>query len=268
MRNQLFLVFCAASVFCLVSGTEKLSSNKWPTFSHPHFSGTFPNLYRNAEALKDTEADQTTTDSHDQIIGMIRLQSARVAEMTLAAKSIEEMRCFQRSVCIVGATIPTKETTDETRTPMVGKSRPITLAKGIEQFRKMLELMTDTIKGTPTTSMKDFPVIQQVLGSHTAGASTKDISLCETLFPCSAHASDLDIPTHRREGRATCKAINTVCPGISIGCALCAGFLPGQCGDQCIIAGIYCGSSLIACGQQKKNLTKRKPKLTPAGLYF
>ena len=91
---------------------------------------------------------------------------ARVAEMTLAAKSIEEMRCFQRSVCIVGATIPTKETTDETRTPMVGKSRPITLAKGIEQFRKMLELMTDTIKGTPTTSMKDFPVIQQVLGRY------------------------------------------------------------------------------------------------------
>jgi len=94
-----------------------------------------------------------------------------------------------------------------------------------------------------------------------AGVSTKDVSLCETLFPCSTHASDLDIPTNQREGRATCKAINAVCPGISIGCALCAGFLPAQCGNQCIIAGLYCGSSLIACGQKKKTSSRRKPKL-------
>ena len=109
-----------------------------------------------------------------------------------------------------------------------------------------------------------------IIFSYEAGIATKDVDLCETLFPCSSHASDLDIPAHRREGRATCKAINAVCPGISIGCALCAGFLPGQCGNQCIIAGIYCGSSLIACGEKKKqSSTKRKPKLhpTPASFY-
>ena len=120
-----------------------------------------------------------------------------------------------------------------------------------------------------------FTTIQFIVGtfllivySHAAGVATKDISLCETLFPCSTNAADLDIPTHRRESRATCKAVNAVCPGISIGCALCGGFLPGTCGDQCIIAGIYCGSSLIACGQQKESSSKRKPKLTPRGIYF
>ena len=207
------------------------------------------------------------------------------------------MQCFKRIVCIVGATSGSLQKVDNDAEIVVTKNQPITLAKGIEQFVNMLHSMTETIE----TDMDEFPIIQQIIGryindtiwnillvnsqnrkplliwvsinqflfSHTAGASTNDVSLCETLFPCATHASDLDIPTHRREGRATCKAINAVCPGIQIGCALCAGFLPGQCGNQCIIAGLYCGSSIIACGQQKKNSSRRKPKIMPnTGIYF
>ena len=83
--------------------------------------------------------------------------------MTLAAKSTEKLRCFQRTVCIVGATILTTETQDKT---ILGKSRPMTLAKGIDQFRQMLELMRETIENDPSTSMEEFPVIQQVLGRY------------------------------------------------------------------------------------------------------
>jgi len=217
--------------------------------------------------LKNADDTLQTFDNHDPVLGMIRIQSARVAEMSLAAKPIEEMQCFKRTVCLVGATTSLKEESDSNI--RVGKSEPMTLAKGVEHFKDMLESMKDTITRNPGTNMEEFPIIQQILGSHEAGIATKDVELCETLFPCSSHASDLDIPTHRREGRATCKAINAVCPGISIGCALCAGFLPGQCGNQCIIAGIYCGSSLIACGEKNKQSTKRKPKIYPSsGLYF
>ena len=206
------------------------------------------------------------------------------------------MRCFKKTVCIVGATAPLQKLQEETARNI----KQITLAHGVDQFRQILQLMVDNIKKDPKHNINDFPVIHQILGryiiiikinpcriisypfyriqfitltcllipySHTAGVATKDIALCESLFPCSTHAADLDIPTHRREGRATCKAVNAVCPGISIGCALCGGFLPGTCGDQCIIAGIYCGSSLIACGQQKES-SKRKPKLTHGGIYF
>jgi len=255
----LVLIFSAFAI-CLATGTEKLAFN-WNGFSNPFLSNAFLSLHRSAEK----DSDNVERNELEPVMGMIRLQSARVAEMSLSAKPLNEMQCFKRIVCIVGATGGSVEKVDDDAEIVVTKNQPITLAKGIEQFVNMLQSMTETIE----TDMNEFPIIQQIIGSHTAGASTNDVSLCETLFPCATHASDLDIPTHRREGRATCKAINAVCPGIQIGCALCAGFLPGQCGNQCIIAGLYCGSSIIACGQQKKNSSRRKPKIMPnTGIYF
>jgi len=257
--NKLIILFVVSS-FCLVSATDNLLFKNWNGYR-------FPSLHRSTDQDAKNVGD-TLLGNNDAVLGMIRLQSARVAEMTLAAKPIEEMQCFKRTVCLVGATSQQKEESDANI--RVGKSEPMTLANGVEHFKEMLLSMKTTIIDNPSTNMNEFPTIQQILGSYEAGIATKDVDLCETLFPCSSHASDLDIPAHRREGRATCKAINAVCPGISIGCALCAGFLPGQCGNQCIIAGIYCGSSLIACGEKKKqSSTKRKPKLhpTPASFY-
>jgi len=252
--KKLLIIF-VVSLFCFSSATENLSFKNWNGYP-------FPSLHRTTEQdLKIADDKLATFDNHDPVLGMIRLQSARVAEMSLAAKPIEELQCFKRTVCLVGATGSQKEETDTNI--RVGKSEPMTLAKGVEHFKDMLQTMKDTITSNPSASMEEFPTIQQILGSYEAGITTKDVELCETLFPCSSHANDLDIPNHRREGRATCKAINAVCPGISIGCALCAGFLPGQCGNQCIIAGIYCGSSLIACGEKKKQTTRRKPKIYP-----
>ena len=54
-------------------------------------------------------------------------------------------------------------------------------------------------------------------------------------------------PPHIIKTRSTCKLAGSLCPGITIGCALCGVFAPGTCGDTCIVAGLYCGTSGYAC---------------------
>ena len=53
--------------------------------------------------------------------------------------------------------------------------------------------------------------------------------------------------TESIQGRSTCKITGALCPGITIGCAVCGIFAPATCGDTCIIAGLYCGTSGYAC---------------------
>ena len=82
--------------------------------------------------------------------------------MSLAAKPIEEMQCFKRTVCLVGATSSQKEESDTNI--RVGKSEPVTLAKGVEHFKDMLQSMKDTITRNSGASMEEFPIVQQILG--------------------------------------------------------------------------------------------------------
>ena len=51
--------------------------------------------------------------------------------MTLAAKTKEDMRCFKKTVCIVGATSPLQKLQEESARGI----KPITLAHGVDQFR-------------------------------------------------------------------------------------------------------------------------------------
>lgn len=55
------------------------------------------------------------------------------------------------------------------------------------------------------------------------------------------------------QGRTTCKMTGRLCPGISIGCALCAILSPDTCGAVCPIAGLYCGTAAFACAEEKKD---------------
>ena len=87
---------------------------------------------------------------------------ARVAEMSLSAKPLDEMQCFKRIVCIVGATGGSLQKVDNDAEIVVTKNQPITLAKGIEQFVNMLQSMTETIE----TDMDEFPIIQQIIGRY------------------------------------------------------------------------------------------------------
>ena len=115
--------------------------------------------------------------------------------------------------------------------------------------------------------------------SNVVGKSSGDLRMCESLFPCDTSVEDIkneallvttapdskatglfatlfaptmttdtfNPSTELRESRSTCKITGALCPGITIGCALCGVFAPGTCGDTCIIAGLYCGTSGYAC---------------------
>ena len=82
--------------------------------------------------------------------------------MSLSAKPLDEMQCFKRIVCIVGATGGSLQKVDNDAEIIVTKNQPLTLAKGIEQFVNMLHSMTETIE----TDMDEFPIIQQIIGRY------------------------------------------------------------------------------------------------------
>ena len=107
--------------------------------------------------------------------------------------------------------------------------------------------------------------------SFTVGTATRSLPMCEQLFKCPsspAHAlltnALSDTPTNDEPSltRTTCTAAGNLCPTVSIACALCGVFLPGQCGDQCIIAGLYCGVSAYACkAKAKKEAEMMEPAI-------
>lgn len=99
-----------------------------------------------------------------RLMKMVRVQSVRLAEISLASKTTEEMQCFKRTMCVVGATMEYEAFTNNNN-----NKDSITLAKGVDQFREILELMVDDIKANkanyaPNTPEQTFPNIFQVLG--------------------------------------------------------------------------------------------------------
>ena len=106
--------------------------------------------------------------------------------------------------------------------------------------------------------------------SYQLGSSTGDENFCDTLFTCPTPSDELLNQVgkeatvedfEKAESRSNCIASKKLCPGISIGCSLCGLFSPGTCGDQCIVAGVYCGVSAFACkAEELKLFRKRKNK--------
>ena len=107
--------------------------------------------------------------------------------------------------------------------------------------------------------------------SYQLGSSTKDLGLCEKLFTCDQSpmeiielmqneptAENIEKEEFQLQSRSNCIAANKLCPGISAGCGLCGLFSPATCGDQCIVAGIYCGVSAFACKAEQKVKNKKK----------
>ena len=91
-----------------------------------------------------------------ELRGMIRTQSAKMAEMSLASKTAQGLQCFKRTLCIVGATMDTAQNSRSLS--------PTTLAKGVDQFRHILELMVQDIAQSRQEREEDYPNIHQVLG--------------------------------------------------------------------------------------------------------
>ena len=168
------------------------------------------------------------------VLQAIRINSAQMAENNLRNHKDD---CFLRTMCAVG-------TSDENIPEM-------TIGSGIQNFRSILDKVVKDIK-VAGLNPETFPSINRALASHTLGRNTKDLSICDRIFPCASGKSAKDLLDRAvsgvlRESRATCQAAGSFCPGISIGCALCGMFSPGTCGNQCVIAGLYCGVSAYAC---------------------
>ena len=115
-----------------------------------------------------------------------------------------------------------------------------------------------------------------LLSSYQLGKSTKDENFCDSLFTCPTPSTELLSQVgkeasvedfEKAESRSNCIASKKLCPGISIGCSLCGLFSPGTCGDQCIVAGVYCGVSAFACKaeqlQSKFRNRNKKKKIPP-----
>jgi len=173
--------------------------------------------------------------------GMMRFQSANMAEMSISARPQAEVECFKTYMCYAGAV------NDETKHPTISALR---------QFVQILELMSLDIEENPDLHIKDYPYLHQLLGSYQVGKSTGDGELCDKLFACAApSAAERRIqllgpkayPIAPAQGRTSCGGVSAICPGVAIGCSVCGLYAPGLCGDQCIIAGLYCGTSAVAC---------------------
>ena len=111
--------------------------------------------------------------------------------------------------------------------------------------------------------IKNAPLSKHDFFSFAVGSKTTNLDLCDQLFACdipaaaaleeSLHEAQLDSQSDGAVAatRTTCTATGVLCPSVSIGCALCAVFLPqGTCGTQCIIGGLYCGTSAYSCMAQ------------------
>merc|ERR1712109_148934 len=181
----------------------------------------------------------TTTESLDH---SIRIQSAvRVSEVALADKD----GCLRRSMCVLGAISSTREN---------GNLPKISIANGAQNFLHIVERMI-AVAGMTGLTKDQLPNLRQVIASNVVGKSSGDLRMCESLFPCETSVEEIrkealfdataDYSIHKsttdiREGRSTCKITGQLCPGITIGCALCGVFRSGNLWRYLH----YCGSLL------------------------
>ncbi len=173
------------------------------------------------------------------------MHSVQMTEDSLAGK-VGGDGCFLRTACAVG-------TVDEEDVP------GFSMASGLVNFRSMLQSMIAEAEAEGA-HYAQYPTIRKILASFSVGSSTAHLAMCEELFECDvpADVSLQEVLSTRNpeeavtvaQMRTTCAAAGAICPGLSISCALCGVFLPGTCGNQCIIAGLYCGISGYSCAAE------------------
>ena len=97
---------------------------------------------------------------------------------------------------------------------------------------------------TMVQNQNEFVKMQSLVAAYDAGLEARDVSLCHKLFPCAKlpkFESEIEMDS-RMESRITCSSqMVHLCPGYSVGCALCAIFMPETCMVVCPFVGLYCG---------------------------
>merc|ERR1712223_18733 len=121
---------------------------------------------------------------------------SRSMNLQMAEKYLEQFdtACIQRNFCSLGAT---------TETELETQKHP---------------------------DEKEFALMQSLVAAYEVGLQGKSESLCQKLFPCQPKVQEEE---KEPENRLTCPHLAHLCPGYSIGCGLCAIFMPPTCALVC-----------------------------------
>ena len=159
-------------------------------------------------------------------IKAIQQQSALLAESSLSSKMNP---CLLNRYCMVATTPEGRITKDS-------------IAAGLALSFEVIDKVIEHSEG------HTLPNLMKIKDAFELGRETSNAALCEKVFRC---GKELNIPTESevmaRAAVPDCDALDGVCPGLSIGCGLCGGALPGVCGPLCPLAALFCGSSGYFC---------------------
>ena len=92
---------------------------------------------------------------------------------------------------------------------------------------------------------KKFKNVQKLVAAYNVGTSTKNVTLCQWLFPCQEKMAEEE-EVEGVQTRVKCTQMSKLCPGFSISCAMCGMLMPQACAGVCPFAGLYCGK-LYSC---------------------
>merc|ERR1712029_1074473 len=98
---------------------------------------------------------------------------------------------------------------------------------------------------------KKFKNVQKLVAAYNVGTSTKNVTLCQWLFPCQEKMAEEEEEVEGVQTRVKCTQMSKLCPGFSISCAMCGMLMPQACAGVCPMAGLYCGVSGYACKLNK-----------------
>ena len=87
---------------------------------------------------------------------------------------------------------------------------------------------------------KKFKNVQKLVAAYNVGTSTKNVTLCQWLFPCQEKMAEEE-EVEGVQTRVKCTQMSKLCPGFSISCAMCGMLMPQACAGVCPFAGLYCG---------------------------
>jgi len=166
----------------------------------------------------------------DQVAQTVKTQGAMMIEQVLE-RGGEETSCLARAVCQFAVRGEGAE--------VVNENNP-TLGQGVRTFTKFIEQVSKFIEKGYEKLVASSNA-KKLIGAAEIGKVMGEPA-CRNLFDCSE-----DYAATEQQGRVTCEGAGKICPGLSIGCAMCGLYAPAICGSSCTVAGLYCGFGGYAC---------------------
>jgi len=183
----------------------------------------------------DSDEDALKADI-EALMTQAKFEAVVIAERNFARQMDS---CFENTFCELAAA--------KTATVSEGNDLDVDASKtgtAVEYTIEMLRAMLDEIG---PSSHHQFPSVRRIVAAYTVGAGVAEGAsgdICQWLFPCIQSET---------EGRSPCSVTSKICPGIAIGCGLCAIMQIDSCPFICPISAVYCGSSGYVCAGASKS---------------